>query len=373
VTAKPEPPIYRVAEIDREVKFLLEDAYRDLWVEGEISNLKPSPAGHVYFRLNDWKEKASIDGVMFASAARRTRLRLTEGMRVRCRGQLSLYEPQGRFQILASRIEAAGLGEILARVEALKAKLAEEGLFDEARKRPLPFLPRTIGVVTSREGAAIRDVKEVAHRRFPVRILLAHAAVQGDTAPLEIVWGIELLARRSDVDVVLVTRGGGSAEDLMAFNDERVVRAIAGCRLPVVSAVGHEIDTTLADLAADVRAPTPSAAAEILVPEEAQLRSNLAALRRRLGVAVQDVVADARRVLDDLAVGDPGRAIAGHRQAIDLLLAGAERHLRRRAADWRAGLVAAEKRLVLDSWQGAPHPGPALDRNTHAPNLLSSA
>jgi exodeoxyribonuclease VII large subunit len=346
VPTRPEPPVYRVAEIDREVKFLLEDAYRDLWIEGELSNVKTVPAGHVYFRLVDSKEKASIDGVMFASAVRRTRPKLADGQRVRCRGQLSLFEPQGRFQVIASRIEPAGLGELLAKIRALQEKLAAEGLFDDARKRPLPLLPRTIGVVTSREGAAIRDVIEVAHRRFPIRILLAHAAVQGDGAPLEIVWGIKVLERHPDVDVVLVTRGGGSVEDLMAFNDERVVRAIAGCRLPVVSAVGHEIDVTLADLAADRRAPTPSAAAEILVPERDALAAALAVLSDRLERAMEDVVSHARRAIEGLALEDPGRAIATHRQALDLLVARAERTTRRRLADARARSVSSDRRLA---------------------------
>jgi exodeoxyribonuclease VII large subunit len=354
---KPEPPVFRVAEIAREVKFLLEDAYRDLWVEGEVSNLKPSPAGHVYFRLNDTKEKASIDGVMFATAARRGKVKLAEGLRVRCRGQLSIYEPQGRFQILVSRVERAGLGELLARIEALKAKLAAEGLFEEAKKRPLPFLPRTIGVVTSREGAAIRDVIQVAHRRCPVRILVAHAAVQGETSPLEIVWGLKVLERRPDVDVILVTRGGGSIEDLMAFNDERVVRAIAACRVPVVCAVGHEVDFTLADLAADRRAPTPSAAAEILVPEMATVRADLGGLVRALQGAMEDHLAEARRTLAAFALEDPSRAIATHRQAIDAALARAERVMRRRVAEARARVGGVEKRLA------ARHPSVRLARD----------
>lgn len=343
-----EPPVYRVAQIDREVKFLLEDAYADIWIEGEVSNSRPSPAGHVYFRLNDWQEKATLEAVIFASDARRSRVGLKDGLRVRCRGKLTVFEPQGRFQLVASRVELAGLGELLARIEELKKRLAAEGLFDEARKKPLPRLPRTIGVVTSREGAAIRDVIEVAHRRFPVRILLAHAAVQGDMAPMEIVWGLKVLDRRADVDVLLVTRGGGSIEDLMAFNDERVVRAIAACTKPVVSAVGHEIDFVLSDLVADVRAPTPSAAAERIVPEREVLRAEIGGLARRLAGSAREGVRELRRDLDALAraVEEPSSAIQAHRQVLDGLVARAERVARRRLAQARGRTGAADVRLA---------------------------
>jgi exodeoxyribonuclease VII large subunit len=343
-----EERVFQVAQIEREVRFLLEDVYRDVWVEGEVSGTKASQQGHVYFRLNDTREKAALDAVIFASDARRAKVRIADGLRVRCKGKLTLYEPQGRFQLVATVVRPAGQGDLLARVEELKKKLAAEGLFDAAHKRPLPMLPRTVGVVTSREGAAIRDVIQVAHRRHGVRILLAHASVQGDTAPGEIVWGIRMLERRADVDVIVVGRGGGSIEDLMAFNDERVVRAIAACNKPIVSAVGHEIDFTLADLAADVRAPTPSAAAEIVVPERAVLQARIDAWTARLRRGAQDAVRERRRILAELraAIEDPASAIASHRQTLDQLVAGAERAVRQRLRRERDAATARAVRLA---------------------------
>ncbi len=343
-----EDRVFRVAEIEREVRFLLEDVYARIWVEGEVSGTKASQPGHVYFRLNDTREKATLEAVLFAADARRARVRLADGLRVRCLGRLTLYEPQGRFQLVVTQLQPAGQGDLLARIEELKKRLAAEGLFDEARKRSLPLLPRVVGVVTSREGAAIRDVIEVAHRRFPIRILLAHASVQGETAPTEIVWGIRALERRTDVDVIVVTRGGGSLEDLMAFNDERVVRAIAACAKPVVSAVGHEIDFTLADLAADVRAPTPSAAAERVVPEREVLRARVAALGARLRHAASAEVHEGRRRLATLgaALDDPSAAISGHRQTLDQLVGGAERAVRLRLRLDRERMSALSVRLA---------------------------
>ena len=343
----PQPKTHTVSEIVALAARALEARFASLWVEGEVSNLRMPASGHVYFTLKD--ESAQLQAVMFAGAARRLRFRIEDGMRLRCRGRLSIYEAQGKFQLLVDAAEPAGAGALQIAFEQLKARLQAEGLFDAARKRPLPFLPRVVGVVTSPSGAAIRDIVRVVQRRFPSRILLAPAAVQGDEAPAEIVRALGRLAAQEDVEVIIVGRGGGSIEDLWAFNDERVVRAIAGCPKPVVSAVGHEIDFTIADFVADARAPTPSAAAEMVVPEARELREGLETLALRAERAVDRRLGEARLRLDEgtgRLFGATRLVIARHRQYIAALHARLTAlHPRVRLADGRTRLVGLGARL----------------------------
>ena len=291
-TSKARP--WRVGDLVRSVRALLESQWPRLWVEGEVAQVSRPPSGHVYFTLADEREQARLPCVMYAREARRSGRLLRPGERVVLRGRLSMYVARGSFQLVADHAEPAGAGALAARLERLRRKLAAEGLFDPARKRPLPRFPRTIGVVTSRSGAAFRDVLRVSAGRAPVRIVLADCRVQGAEAPASIVAALRRIQRLEDLDVVLLVRGGGSTEDLQAFNDERVVRAVADCRVPLVSGVGHEIDVTLTDLAADVRAATPSNAAELAVPDREALRTELRELEGRLGRALDGVLARAR-------------------------------------------------------------------------------
>jgi len=281
-----EPVTYSVVDLNREARLLLETAYGDIRVEGEVVDVTLAKSGHLYFALADPDGKAQIDAVMWRGQAMRYRSRIAKGKAVSCRGRVTLYEAGGRYQFVAESAEDAGAGVKAKLLAELRARLDAEGLFAEERKRPLPLFPRCVGVVTSRSGAAIRDIIQVVSRRFPSHILLAHAQVQGDGAAEEIARGIATVSAHPLVDVVIVGRGGGSSDDLDAFNAEIAVRAIASCRVPVVSAVGHETDVTLADLVADRRAATPSEAAELVVPELTRLVSRIGELERgmRLGL-----------------------------------------------------------------------------------------
>ncbi|HSG59088.1 MAG TPA: exodeoxyribonuclease VII large subunit [Woeseiaceae bacterium] len=255
-----------VSQLNRQVKTLLEQGVGRLWVEGEISNMARPASGHLYFRLKD--ESAQISAAFFRNRQRGPTHTFKNGDHVLAYGQVSLYEARGDYQLIVEQIEAAGEGVLQRRYEALKKKLATEGLFDEDRKQAIPPLPRRVGVITSPSGAAVRDVLSVLRRRFPfVPVVIYPAAVQGDAAPGELIAALQAAIRRDECDVLILTRGGGSLEDLWAFNDEQLARAIAECPLPVVSAVGHEVDFTIADFVADVRAPTPSGAAELVVPD----------------------------------------------------------------------------------------------------------
>ncbi len=255
-----------VSELNRQARTLLERGIGRLWVEGEISNISRPASGHLYFRLKD--ESAQISAALFRNRQRGPTHAFKNGDHVLAYGQVSLYEARGDYQLIVEHIEAAGEGVLQRRYEALKKKLAAEGLFDDDRKQPLPALPRRIGVITSPSGAAVRDVLSVLRRRFPfVPVVIYPASVQGDAAPAELIAALQTAIRRDECDVLILTRGGGSLEDLWAFNDEQLARAIAACPVPVVSAVGHEVDFTIADFVADVRAPTPSGAAELVVPD----------------------------------------------------------------------------------------------------------
>jgi exodeoxyribonuclease VII large subunit len=337
-----EPPRpFTVAELDRAIKGAVEDTFASpVWVEGEVADARPAPSGHLYLCLKDEREEAVVDVVVYRSTVTpRMRALCADGARVRLRGRPTFWAPRGRLQFVADRAQPAGRGALLEALEKLKAKLAAEGLFAPERRRALPAEPRVIGVVTSPNGAAIHDVCRVAFRRGGAHILLAPAQVQGFGAVESICRALRHLQRVGNVDVIIVGRGGGSADDLGAFNEEAVVRAVAACRVPVVSAVGHDVDVTLVDFAADARAATPSQAAELVVPDRAAQRELLRrtrlhfarAMRARLGQDHVALVRVARRLTD------PRLAIAAHQQTLDDRIArmvGAARSLlaRRRAA-----------------------------------------
>jgi exodeoxyribonuclease VII large subunit len=281
--------IYSVAELNRAARFTLENDIGEVWVEGEISRLTRQASGHWYFTLKD--EAAAVSCAMFKQNNAAATFDPKDGLKVRVLAQASLYEPRGSYQLIIRKMEEAGKGSLQEQFEKLKSKLAAEGLFDASRKKPLPLLPQKIGVVTSPTGAAIRDIINVLTRRFPnIGILLAPVTVQGDGSAASIARAVDYFNTRDDIDLLIVGRGGGSIEDLWAFNEEVVARAIAASRIPVISAVGHEIDFTISDFVADVRAPTPSAAAELAVPVKAELEEQIARLAARLGGSLQNQV-----------------------------------------------------------------------------------
>ena len=283
------PLLLSVSDVTRLIRNSLEDQFQDIWIEGEISNLRAPSSGHLYFTLKD--SQSQLRGVLFRSGALRLRFALQEGLAVIARGRISVYEPRGEYQLIVDSLEPKGVGAFQLAFEQLKERLSQEGLFDEARKRRLPAFPRTVGVVTSLTGAAIRDIVAVLRRRCPiVNILIAPVPVQGDRAGASIAEAIDALSAMPQVEVLIVGRGGGASEDLWAFNEEAVVRAIARSRVPVVSAVGHEIDVTLSDFAADHRAPTPSAAAEAVVPVLDEIVERLDELARRLSRIVDTML-----------------------------------------------------------------------------------
>jgi exodeoxyribonuclease VII large subunit len=351
-----EERVFRVSEVNRAVRFQLEDEWGSVLIEGELSDVKRSQQGHVYFSLNDEEEPAQLRGVMFRSDVSRTKAPLQDGARVRFRGKLSLYQARGQFQLIARSAKPAGEGDLAAQFRKLRAKLEAEGLLDPERKRALPELPRVVGVVTSRTGAALRDIMRVAAQRCPVHILVADCRVQGDMAPASIVSALELVQRVEALDVVIVSRGGGSAEDLWAFNDEGVARAIAACRVPVVSGVGHEVDVTIADLVADRRAATPSNAAEIVVPEREVLLREVQSFERRLSQAFDNRIGGLRLMLERLLrpLYDARRVITPVRRelaALDEQLAqgqrAALRERREAHADLHRRLMRLDPRSVL--------------------------
>lgn len=281
-----ERTIHSVSDITRHIKLNLERTFNNLWVEAELSNVKRPSSGHLYFTLKD--DKAQLPAVMFRGKARHLRFRPDDGTAVLVWGHITVYEPRGAYQIMVERMEPRGKGALQLAFEQLKERLAKEGLFDEERKKSLPLLPRRLGIVTSPSGAAIRDMCQVLHRRYPnLEVLVYPAQVQGDLARAEIAKGVQVLNRLGGIDVIIVARGGGSLEDLWPFNEESVARAIAASAIPVVSAVGHEVDFTIADFVADVRAPTPSAAAEMVVQRKEHFREHVAMLFGRLDKGVR--------------------------------------------------------------------------------------
>lgn len=322
MSAEPVAParkVFRVVELTRRIKALLESDIGGVWVEGEVSNARTYPSGHIYFTLKD--EWAQLSAVLFRSTASASRIPVKDGAKLRVWGEITVYEQRGQYQLVVRKIEDAGQGDLQRAFEALKAKLAAEGLFDPARKRPLPLLPRTIGIVTSPAGAVIRDMLNVLSRRFPDRhVLLVPVRVQGAGAAEEIAAALDLLNARGGVDVIIVGRGGGSLEDLWAFNEEIVARAVARSAIPVISAVGHETDFTICDFCADVRAPTPSAAAELVIRPKSDFEETIRVLRRRLAQALRGQALALRnrylRAARSHVFREPAYLLAHHRDRV---------------------------------------------------------
>lgn len=316
----PTRDVYTVARLNREARALLERGLGVLWVEGEISNFSQPSSGHWYFTLKD--RDAQLRCAMFRQRNSGLRFTPSAGLHVLARGRISLYEPRGDYQLIVEHMEEAGLGALNREFERLKAKLAAEGLFAESRKRVLPRFPQRIGVVTSPSGAAIRDILHILRRRFPPSdVLIYPTSVQGAAAVPEIVTALGLAAARAECDVLIVARGGGSIEDLWAFNDESVARAICASPIPVVSGIGHEIDFTIADFVADARAPTPSGAAELVVPDRHACLEALTHTASRFGVAMSRELRALGALLEAmshrLSLAHPGARLAQQEQRLD--------------------------------------------------------
>jgi len=344
--------LWTPSELNRHVRQLLEADYRlqDLWVAGEISNLSQPASGHLYFNLTDGA--ATLRCVMWRSEAAGLARLPREGEAVEVHGRLSVYEAGGQYQLYADRLRLAGEGELFQELMRLKHKLEAEGLFDPERKQPLPRWPRRVGVVTSPTGAALRDVLNVLARRYPlVEVVLSPCPVQGEAAPAAIAQALAALDQHAPVcDVILLVRGGGSMEDLAAFNSEMVVRAVAAARTPVVSGIGHETDFILADFAADRRAPTPSAAAEVATPDRSELIAEIGELRRALGRAWRERWRELRQGLREARVAlaglTPQARLAGARQRLDELSGRAALTLGHQLSLRRAALEALAQTLV---------------------------
>jgi exodeoxyribonuclease VII large subunit len=324
--SKPDSPpsreIFTVSRLNREARMLLERGLGSVWLAGEISNLSRPASGHWYFSLKD--EAAQVRCAMFRQRNLLVRCAVRDGSQVLARGRVSVYEARGEFQVVIEHLEEAGAGLLRRRFEELKQRLGAEGLFDERHKQPLPRLPARIGVITSPSGAAVRDILHVLARRFPaVPVLIYPVAVQGETAPREIEQALRLASARRDCDVLIVARGGGSLEDLWAFNDESVARAMFACPIPIVSGVGHEVDFTIADLVADERAPTPSGAAERVVPDRAEWLRVFATAARRAQQSTRRRLHDLNTLLQTrrqrLARAHPGVRLRQSAQRLDEL------------------------------------------------------
>jgi exodeoxyribonuclease VII large subunit len=378
--------ILQVSEVTRVVRTAIRQDPRlvDLWVEGEIGRVTVSSAGHAYFALKD--ERNQLQCVWFRDDRVRSAFTAQAGLRVVAHGRIDLYEPSGAMQLYVDSIQPAGLGDLALRFEELKARLSAEGLFDTARKRPLPVRPRTIAVITSPSGAVWRDVSHVLARRWPlVQVVLVAAQVQGDGAPGSIVAAFRRIARYAEAmraagrpadapALTILARGGGSMEDLWAFNDERVVRAVVAHPLPVVCGVGHEVDVTLADFAADVRAPTPSAAAEIVVPDRLEMAASLrraadrmsGATERRLAVAARDVAVE-RRALERVS---PAARLAAAREQVGMLFDRGTRAVGARLAGDRLRLTAAASALPRHTAARVAAARSALDASAAALAVL---
>jgi exodeoxyribonuclease VII large subunit len=368
---------YTVSQLTGHIRRLIDDdpALRDVWVEGEVSNFSCATSGHCYFTLKDGG--AQIRCVMWRSDANRQRYLPTDGDFVLSHGRVGVYEVRGLYQLYVDQIRLAGVGDLYEQFERVKARLEAEGLFAPERKRPLPSFPQVIGVVTSPTAAALRDILHVLSRRFPlVEVLLSPTPVQGDTAPPRIVAAIEALNEREGVDVIIVARGGGSLEELWAFNEETVARAVAASRIPVICGVGHETDFSLADLAADLRAPTPSAAAELAVPDQtevrAQLKERLTALTARLSSIIEGRrwrLAEQLRALSHLS---PATQLVQARQRIDDLVWRAERAVHHELSLRRERLDGLMGRLTSVSPMGTLERGYAIVRSRRTDTVVRS-
>jgi len=334
--------IYKVSEALYYLRTLLEnnEVLNDVWLRGEVSGLKRVASGHNYFRLKD--EAGAVDCALFRNTALKQAYLPRDGGSFLMRGYFSVYEDRGQLQFYVNQIMPDGAGRLALEFEALKQKLAAEGLFAEERKRPLPTRPKIIGVVTSASAAAFQDILNVLARRYPLaEVVLSPSLVQGENAPPQIVAAIQALNQRRDIEVMIVARGGGSAEELACFNDERVARAVFASRIPIVTGVGHEIDYTIVDYVADVRAPTPSAAAELVTPDITELRQAVIELQDRLYSTIEDVLDEKRSELAEtqhrLKIASPVGRIPSLRQRIDEMTART-----RRSLDYRFKLQKAE-------------------------------
>ncbi|HWB14064.1 MAG TPA: exodeoxyribonuclease VII large subunit [Pirellulales bacterium] len=369
--------VWSVSELTSQIKDLLETQFQSVWVSGEISNFSRPQSGHCYFTLKD--ERAQIRAVLWRTAATRLRFELEDGIEVVCQGDLDVYAPRGSYQLVVRQIEPKGIGALELALRKLKERLSAEGLFDPARKQPLPKFPRRVAFVTSPTGAAIRDFLEVLRRRFQgVDVLVVPTRVQGDGASHEIAEAIALVNRLSNpVDCLVVGRGGGSLEDLWAFNEEPVVRAIHASRIPVVSAVGHEIDVTLADLAADVRALTPSEAAELVVPAADEIAAALGRQQQRLLVALRRRAGSLRTRLEWLAARrafrKPFELVHDLQRRLDELASRGDRATRQRMSSARRHLETTTARLESLSPLGVLGRGYSLTQRLADGRLIRDA
>lgn len=342
--------IYTVGQVTRYIKetFETDDFLQDIWIEGEVSNYRRAPSGHAYFTLKD--ATSQINCVMFRSRFSTVGVAPENGLAVIAHGRISVYEVQGTYQLYVDLLQPEGVGALHLRLQQLRSSLEREGLFDPARKRPLPQFPQQIGVVTSLGGAVLHDIIQVVSRRYPlVRLLVAPTLVQGDEAGSNICTAIQMLNECPDVDVIIVARGGGSLEELWPFNEEQVARAIFASRIPVVTGIGHETDFTIADWVADCRAPTPSAAAEMVVPDWRECQSQVSELRRRLFAAAVTRVRDERTALESavehLQHNSPASIIDRYRQRIDDFTRQMNLALRRDLNTLRARLDGRQQQL----------------------------
>tara|TARA_R110002096_G_scaffold114770_10_gene248836 strand:+ start:5656 stop:7026 length:1371 start_codon:yes stop_codon:yes gene_type:complete len=346
---------YTVSDLTRSIRDALESKFGSVWVEGEISNLRLQSSGHAYFSLKD--ANAQIRCVQFRGNAANNPVPLRDGMQVQTYGEVTVYEAQGQYQIIVRTIQPRGMGELQARFEALKRKLEAEGLFQPARKQRIPKFPNTIALITSPTGAAVRDMLNILTRRAPwVRLIIVPVRVQGEGAAVEIAAALKKVSTEQSatfpkIDTIIVGRGGGSIEDLWNFNEEILARAIAECPIPVISAVGHEIDFTISDFVADLRAPTPSAAAELVVPDRAELLQHLARLQGRMESQLANRIRHWRKVLELLARSgafrEPGRVMADRRQRLDEFQARLNEGRRQKIAQSQDRIENAKRLLEL--------------------------
>jgi exodeoxyribonuclease VII large subunit len=382
LSASPPAPVplartvYSVSRLNREVRGLLESGLGQLWVQGEISNLSRPASGHWYFSLKD--RDAQVRCAMFHMRNTRTGFTPRDGQQVLVRARVSLYEPRGDYQLLVEELEDGGLGALQRAFEQLKQRLIAEGLFAPEHKRPLPIAPRRIGVITSPSGAAIRDILHILARRFPAAAVIIYGVpVQGAAAAPAIAAAIDLACARAECDVLILARGGGSLEDLWAFNDERVARAIHRARLPIVSGIGHEIDFTIADFVADVRAPTPSAAAELVVPDGSIWRARLAQLHQRFAAAVRRTLSAERARLTGitgrLQASHPGTRLQGLAQRLDELEGRLQFALQRRLERHEARLATLARALSAVSPLATLERGFAVVTRTRDGQLITTA
>jgi len=352
----PERKVWRVSELTAQVRDLLERAFRDLWVQGEVSNFRVSPYGHYYFTLKD--ASAQLRCFVNKKDTRLLRLRPEDGLEVTVRGALGVYEARGDYQLLVNYLEPVGLGALQLAFEQLKARLQAEGLFAAARKKPLPMLPQRLGLITSPRGAAVADMIRILRRRYEnLHLLLYPVRVQGEGAAEEMVEALEFFNRAAPrVDVILLARGGGSLEDLWAFNEEVLARAIAASKIPVITGVGHETDFTIADFVADLRAPTPSAAAELVIKSKEQLKERLQALEARMAQLVRYQTLHARQQLTELLAAPGWRRLEGlvreQSQRADELAAALRLALRDSVAEARQRWALASARLLSFDLRG---------------------